>query len=573
LFLRELHVENLRAIRRASVRFDATTALIGENGCGITSLLRALELVLGSDACLSPADVHRTEAATSVAPARIVLVFTERRPGEWSAPWHQPLQAVLPVAARRPRELVLVASFTPADAERNLGPIVQVEGQDRGRSRVVVQHVRAHCPLIRVSGGTLSGRGASFAPRPAARGSVRPSRAIATLVARIVTAADRLLAADTDDPAGWLHDGASAARELLAQRPEHVAAAGTGLHGSVLEILGGPGHGTPVTERPDPDGGEAEAEQLGTLLLLAAVLRQLPGGLPRGAEPLWVIEDPEAHLHPMTLAATARLLDRIRWQKIVTTHSGELLATLPLAQVRRLVRHQGAVVTTALRPRALSRESLRRVGYHLRLVRGVAMFARVWLLVEGESEFWILPQVANVLGFDLAREGICCVAFAQCGLEPLIRTAREFGIGWHLLADGDDAGQRYAAAARGFLRRGDETAHLTILRQRDIEHCFWAHGHAEAILHTAGLPPGRRVGASQAIAKAVHRRSKPFLALDLVQSVADRGPDGVPAPLASLVHTCVAMARQAPHRLVDDQSDERRARRQLPAGAPTRRRR
>jgi Protein of unknown function (DUF2813)/Overcoming lysogenization defect protein-like, TOPRIM domain len=200
------------------------------------------------------------------------------------------------------------------------------------------------------------------------------------------------------------------------------------------------------------------ADRLGTLLLLAAILRELPGGIAPGVEPIWVVEDPEAHLHPMTLASTHRVLERIRWQKIVTTESGDLLTAVPLAQVRRLIRHEGVVLVAGLAPRALSREHLRRVGYHLRLHRGVAMFARVWLLVEGESEFWILPQVAEVMGYDLALEGICCVGFAQCGIEPLVRAAREFRIEWHLLADGDEAGRRYAEQARAFAGRHEVQA-------------------------------------------------------------------------------------------------------------------
>lgn len=563
MFLRQLHVENFRAVRRASVDFAAATTLIGENDSGTTSLLRALELVLGRASVeLDAVDIHRDADGAPAGPLRVVLVFTERRPGEWSVPAHAPLQAVLPAPGKRCRELVLEATAAPPSPRRQAGLVVRVEGEAAASTqRQVVDHVRSHNPLIRVAGGMLTGHSAGAAQRTLARvGSARLPRAITGLVERIVTAADELLGGDAADPERCVADGAAAARALLAARPQHLDPSSVGLAGSVLEILGDP-RGTAAA----PDGpmvvGESAAARLGMLLLVAAVLRQLPGGLREGVEPLWVIENPEANLHPMTLAATARLLDRIRWQKIVTTHSGELLATMPLAQVRRLVRHAGVGRALGLRPRSLSRDDLRRVGYHLRQIRGVAMFARVWLLVEGESEFWILPQVANVLGYDLALEGVCCVAFAQCGLEPLVRTAQEFGIGWHLLADGDDAGERYAAAARRFVRRGEEAERLTVLRQRDIEHCFWAHGHADTILRTAGLPPERRerLSPSLAIRKAVQRRSKPFLALSLVQSVAERGAAGVPAPLAQLVETCVAAARRAPAWLVGEPPLETRS--------------
>jgi putative ATP-dependent endonuclease of OLD family len=537
MFLSELHVENLGAIRRASVRFDRTTALIGENGCGTAGLLRALDLVLGH------ARLRRTDFGGAVdgtaGELRIALRFAELQPGDWSTPWHRPLRAVPRPANGMARELVLVATALPRDLDDGLA--FAIEGAGAAASRAAVDHVLACCPLLRAGAPAARARGARLRANPDA---LPP--AIAALVARIVGTADALLTGTAEDPEACLDDGAAAARALLAERPEHIDPDGTGLPGAVLEILGGPAAAAGNGARAAAVDGRPAADRLAMLTVVAAVLRELPGGLPRGAAPIWILEDPEAHLHPMTLASAARLFERVHWQKIVTTHSGALLASLPLAQVRRLVRHAGVVGVASLRPRALSRDSLRRIGYHLRLIRGVAMFARVWLLVEGESEFWILPQVANVLGHDLAREGICCVAFAQCGIAPLVRTANEFGIAWHLLADGDDAGERYAAAARTFVRGGDPSLHLTMLREPDIEHCFWEHGHADAIRRVARLAPGRRATATQAIQRAVERHSKPNLALELVQSVAARGPSGVPPPLARLVATCVELARRPP---------------------------
>jgi putative ATP-dependent endonuclease of OLD family len=224
------------------------------------------------------------------------------------------------------------------------------------------------------------------------------------------------------------------------------------------------------------------------------------------------------------------------------------------------VRHAGRQRAFTLRPNALSRDDLRRIGYHLRVHRGVAMFARAWLLVEGESEYWILPQVARVLGHDLALEGVCCVSFAQCGIEPLIRAAHELGIEWHLLADGDDAGERYVAAARKLLGKSRERERITLLGERDIEHFFWRHGHSEAIARAAGLPEGARIHSpSRVIAKAVERHSKPHLALRLVEAVAERGARGVPAALAQLVQTCVELARRAPQRALEEPAAKRRS--------------
>ena len=43
--------------------------------------------------------------------------------------------------------------------------------------------------------------------------------------------------------------------------------------------------------------------------------------------------------------------------------------------------------------------------------------ARCWLLVEGETEYWLMSELSRVCGYDLASEGVACVEFAQCRIE------------------------------------------------------------------------------------------------------------------------------------------------------------
>src|SRR3546814_9637684 len=48
-----------------------------------------------------------------------------------------------------------------------------------------------------------------------------------------------------------------------------------------------------------------------------------------------------------------------------------------------------------------------------------SLFARCWLLVEGETEVWLLNQLARQCGYHFESEGIKVIEFAQCGLKPL----------------------------------------------------------------------------------------------------------------------------------------------------------
>jgi putative ATP-dependent endonuclease of OLD family len=169
----------------------------------------------------------------------------------------------------------------------------------------------------------------------------------------------------------------------------------------------------------------------------------------------------------------------------------------------------------------------------------VASFARSWLLVEGETEFWVLPELARIAGHDFAIEGVACVEFAQCGLAPLIKLARELGIEWHLLTDGDTAGQTYARQALHFVRGEPPERRITALPQRDIEACFYQHGYAPVFQRLAGGRDDQTV-----IRRAIDRHSKPLLALELVLAAAAPTSAGVPPPLLGAIEACLALSRR-----------------------------
>jgi putative ATP-dependent endonuclease of OLD family len=198
-------------------------------------------------------------------------------------------------------------------------------------------------------------------------------------------------------------------------------------------------------------------------------------------------------------------------------------------------------------PYSLGGEDLRRLNYHIRMKRGAATFARCWLLVEGESEVWLLPHLARLCGFELAMEGVACVEFAQCGLGPLIKTARQLGIEWHVLADGDPAGKAYTETAKHYANQaGDEhSLRFTRLKERDIEHHMYFNGYAGTYLEYSGYPPhvGQNLQPRKVIGRAIHRNSKPFMAIAIVEAISREGSPGVPAVMKKLTETCVKLAK------------------------------
>jgi putative ATP-dependent endonuclease of OLD family len=553
MYLHSLSIENFRGIRNARLDFDETTVIIGENDSGKSSLLEALAMALlpsGDGAPMfEPQHFHRESIAPSarpVGPVRLKLTFQERQAGEWDAAGFASLAGVLGKAAGKPRQLLLRVTAAPSSVEQIIAGSWEMASTGAGgapsqNDTAALATLRALNPLVWLRGGALVGAGPAAGPVP--RPEAQAPADIAHLVEEIEQRYQAVISGDTRHAHDELRAGYESARELLALRAIETRTS-RGLGQPLLaEVLGAPG--STESRRVRAMHGSA-AQQLGVFILTAALLRHHPGATAPGAQPLLVIEDPEAHLHLMTLASVWGLLEHIQAQKIISTHSGTLLAAAPLHTVRRLTRHQGEVRQWSVPRDRFKTDDLRKLSYHLRARRGVASFARCWLLVEGETEFWILPELARMHGYDFSLEGVAVVEFAQCGLAPLVGLARELGIQWHVLTDGDRAGSHYADTAASFMAGDQRRLRLTRLRDVDIEHCFWHHGYAAMLKQAAGLPGGAPVLARQAINRAIKRLSKPYLAFELLIAVTQPGSAGVPKPLRQVIDTCVQLARGAP---------------------------
>jgi putative ATP-dependent endonuclease of OLD family len=543
--LRELLVERFRGVRSARLSFEPTTVLVGENDSGKSSLLEALALVLSPLAANPPLfqdwHFHREVPGAGSRPAgdiRIQVTLEETTPGSWSRPGLEALAPVLGRGTGAPRTLVVELGASFAEGSQTAPARWEIRRAGGGRSRndpEALAAVRRLNPLVWFRGWALA-HPAGFCPPQGAEAHSDQAALLASY--------ERLLTGATSSPLEELAHGHALAERLLAGWAPGAAVRAVAPRASVAEIFGG--SAPPSAQHAALPA--TTAQKLGLLLLTARVFEHLRDAAVPGVRPTMVVEEPEAGLHPTTLASVWGLLEQVPSQKIVTTHSGSLLSAAPLRSLRRIARAPDGVVREwRVSPGALKKDELRKVGYHLRARRGVACFARCWLLVEGETEFWILPDLARLLGYDLSQEGVVCVEFAQCGLRPLVKLARALGIEWHVLADGDPAGQEYAAVARSLLRGDAEALRVSALAERDIEHCFWRHGHAAVFERLAGAGPGSAPASPRrVIEKAVERRTKPGVAFELLAAVAAAGGrSSAPPPLVRAIETCVALARGA----------------------------
>jgi len=283
------------------------------------------------------------------------------------------------------------------------------------------------------------------------------------------------------------------------------------------------------------------------LLGLFSTLLQAKGTvrLDRDARPLLLVEDPETRLHPIMLSVAWHLLNLLPLQRITTTNSGELLSLTPVEHVCRLVRESSRVSAFRLGPGGMNAEDNRRIAFHIRFNRASSLFARCWLLVEGETETWVINELARQCGHHFDAEGIKVIEFAQSGLKPLIKFARRMGIEWHVLVDGDEAGKKYAATVRGLINndREEEREHLTMLPAMDMEHFMYRQGFSDVFHRVAMIPDDVPMNMRRVIVKAIHRSSKPDLAIEVAMEAGRRGVEAVPTLLRKMFSRVLWLAR------------------------------
>ncbi|NUF26441.1 DUF2813 domain-containing protein [Gilliamella sp. ESL0254] len=252
--------------------------------------------------------------------------------------------------------------------------------------------------------------------------------------------------------------------------------------------------------------------------------------LSQHAVPILILEEPESQLHPIILSVGFRLLKHLPTQKIITSNSSDLVSLFPLECLYRLIRLPDKIVPKYITPQSFGIDDSRRILFHIFYRRASALFARCWLLVEGETEVWLLRELAEQSGYHLSSEGVQLIEFAQCGLKPLIKYANKMGIHWYVITDGDMAGKKYADTVKSLC--GDDKNpddYLTVLPARDIENFLFKHGFSH-VYKLAAYNTTQHIDlpVHQIIQKAIHKSSKPDLAIAICDDAKSRGINAIP---------------------------------------------
>lgn len=548
MLLERVEIVGFRGINRLSLMLEQNNVLIGENAWGKSSLLDALTLLLSpefdlyhfvrDDFWFPPGDIQGREHHL-----HIILTFRETEPGRHRVRRFRPLQRCwVPCDDGYHRVFYrLEGELAEDDSVMTLRSFIDGEGEALVLEEIdeLARHLVRLMPVLRL-------RDARFMRR-IHNGTVPHSPQIEITARQLDFLSRELVSHPQNLSDGQIRQGLSAMVQLL----EHYFAEQSSAQ-TRHRLMRRRSHDEQrswryldiINRMIDKPGGRSHRV---ILLGLFATLLQAKGTvrLDRDARPLLLIEDPEPRLHPIMLSVAWHLLNLLPLQRVTTTNSGELLSLTPVEQVCRLVRESTRVSAWRLGPGGMNAEESRRIAFHIRFNRASSLFARCWLLVEGETETWVINELARQCGHHFDAEGVKVIEFAQSGLKPLIKFARRMGIQWHVLVDGDEAGKKYAATVRGLLNndRELERDHLTSLPALDMEHFMYRQGFDDVYHRVAQIPDNVPMNMRRVITKAIHRSSKPDLAIEVAMEAGRRGVDAVPTLLKKMFSRVLWLAR------------------------------
>ncbi|HIE8763778.1 TPA: ATP-dependent endonuclease [Klebsiella variicola subsp. variicola] len=548
MLLERVEIVGFRGINRLSLMLEQNNVLIGENAWGKSSLLDALTLLLSpefdlyhfvrDDFWFPPGDIQGREHHL-----HIILTFRETEPGRHRVRRFRPLQRCwVPCDDGYHRVFYrLEGELADDDSVMTLRSFIDGEGEALAVEDIddLARHLVRLMPVLRL-------RDARFMRR-IHNGTVPHSPQIEITARQLDFLSRELVSHPQNLSDGQIREGLSAMVQLL----EHYFAEQSSAQ-TRHRLMRRRSHDEQrswryldiINRMIDKPGGRSQRV---ILLGLFSTLLQAKGTvrLDRDARPLLLIEDPETRLHPIMLSVAWHLLNLLPLQRVTTTNSGELLSLTPVEQVCRLVRESSRVSAWRLGPGGMNAEDSRRIAFHIRFNRASSLFARCWLLVEGETETRVINELARQCGHHFDAEGVKVIEFAQSGLKPLIKFARRMGIQWHVLVDGDEAGKKYAATVLGLLNndRELERDHLTSLPAMDMEHFMYRQGFDDVYHRVAQIPDNVPMNMRRVITKAIHRSSKPDLAIEVAMEAGRRGVDAVPTLLKKMFSRVLWLAR------------------------------
>ncbi|MFZ1414257.1 MAG: DUF2813 domain-containing protein [Defluviicoccus sp.] len=569
----EITIENFRGIRALHLSLDGLTVLIGENNTGKSTVLEAVRLVLTRGFGLrrggqfTEYDFHLKNADATpqtAEPISITLHFAEEQGGEWPDAVVQQMSEVIQLdmtAGLNHIWLQAKGAFQPESASfETKWAFLNTSGLELAlKNTAPLSLISRFVPLFFLS--ALRDASQEFGQRGqfwsgflksiqlpdeqrekieemlrVVNASVIGANARLTKLTKKIADAGRLVPLDSADPVSL---------EAIPTRVFDMV--------GKIQVLLKSSYGAKLPLHRHGEG----TQSLAVLMLFQAFAdANLAEAYAPESTPILALEEPEAHLHPSAIRSLGSFLETMTGQILVSSHSGDLVSRVPVMALRRLYKHNGETKIGRVQSGAFTNRELQAIDYSIRIAKGHYLFSRCWLLVEGESDFHLMPLLFDLMGYSQDRVSFSVLEISQVidKGEPLIKFAKALGIQWFMMADGDAAGTNYVNRANKHLATGERRAdRARTLKHADIEHEFWHNGYSSFIENMVVTETRNQINADadgdvakihKGLIKAAikYAGGKPAFAQELVAEVQRRGVASIPQTIGDIISRIVQLA-------------------------------